>query len=281
MKPLLRAVLLIDAVLLAAFGVLFVLTPWKALYDALQLVTVDPAMVGQAFGIALLGLAWLSVHAAFNGDLTAGVARAVGHVNWLTGVVMLVWLLAVRSPQLSSFGQFVSVVAGAVLLVIGFGGVRLAAAVRRREKARGADARGASKRAAQPVMAPPAAARIEPGVSRVSTAPGAPAAASAASAAPAAVEKRRRKNIGNISLFFFKQKTAYEIASCLVGSEMCMRGSGATAVATVIGAVFRPVRPPRFAAARSPRYIFDAAPRALLLLFPCSFPRPLPCTTKS
>ncbi|EES45699.1 conserved hypothetical protein [Burkholderia mallei PRL-20] len=183
----LRAVLLIDAVLLAAFGVLFVLTPWKALYDALQLVTVDPAMVGQAFGIALLGLAWLSVHAAFNGDLTAGVARAVGHVNWLTGVVMLVWLLAVRSPQLSSFGQFVSVVAGAVLLVIGFGGVRLAAAVRRREKAQAADARGASKRAAQPVMAPPAAARIEPGVSRVSTAPGAPAAASAASAPPAAV----------------------------------------------------------------------------------------------
>ncbi|MBO7751569.1 hypothetical protein [Burkholderia pseudomallei] len=187
MKPLLRAVLLIDAVLLAAFGVLFVLTPWKALYDALQLVTVDPAMVGQAFGIALLGLAWLSVHAAFNGDLTAGVARAVGHVNWLTGVVMLVWLLAVRSPQLSSFGQFVSVVAGAVLLVIGFGGVRLAAAVRRREKAQAADARGASKRAAQPVMELPAAARIEPGVSRVSTAPGAPAAASAASAAPAAV----------------------------------------------------------------------------------------------
>ncbi|AIO94697.1 hypothetical protein [Burkholderia pseudomallei] len=186
MKPLLRAVLLIDAVLLAAFGVLFVLTPWKALYDALQLVTVDPAMVGQAFGIALLGLAWLSVHAAFNGDLTAGVARAVGHVNWLTGVVMLVWLLAVRSPQLSSFGQFVSVVAGAVLLVIGFGGVRLAAAVRRREKAQAADARGASKRAAQPAMAPPAAARIEPDVSRVSTAPGAPAA-SAASAAPAAV----------------------------------------------------------------------------------------------
>ena len=25
------------------------------------------------------------------------------------------------------------------------------------------------------------------------------------------------------SLFFFKQKTAYEIASCLVGSEMCIR----------------------------------------------------------
>ncbi len=67
MKPLLRVVLIIDALLLLAFGVLFVLTPWKGLYDALQLVQVEPAMVGQAFGIALLGLAWLSFHAAVNG----------------------------------------------------------------------------------------------------------------------------------------------------------------------------------------------------------------------
>lgn len=183
MKPLLRAVLLIDAVLLAAFGVLFVLTPWKALYDALQLVTVDPAMVGQAFGIALLGLAWLAAHAAFNGDLTTGIARAVGHVNWLTGGVMLVWLLAIRSPQLSSFGQFVSVVAGAVLLVIGFGSVRLAAAVRRREKAQAAEARVASKRASEPAATPPAAARIEPSVSRAGEAAGSPGVASGTSAA--------------------------------------------------------------------------------------------------
>ncbi|KVK89107.1 MULTISPECIES: hypothetical protein [Burkholderia] len=185
MKPLLRAVLLIDAALLAAFGVLFVLTPWKALYDALQLVTVDPAMIGQAFGIALLGLAWLSVHAAFNGDLTAGVARAVGHVNWLTGVVMLVWLLAIRSPQLSSFGQFVSVVTAAVLLVIGLGGVRLAAAVRRREKTQAIEARVASKRAAEPAVTAPTAARIEPSVSRAGEPTGAAGAASATSASAA------------------------------------------------------------------------------------------------
>lgn len=37
MKPLLRAVLIVDAVLLLAFGVLFVLTPWQALFNALQL----------------------------------------------------------------------------------------------------------------------------------------------------------------------------------------------------------------------------------------------------
>mgnify|MGYP000129153056 CR=1 FL=1 len=28
-----------------------------------------------------------------------------------------------------------------------------------------------------------------------------------------------------LMLFFFKQKTAYEISACLVGSEMCIRGS--------------------------------------------------------
>ncbi len=26
-------------------------------------------------------------------------------------------------------------------------------------------------------------------------------------------------------VFFFKQRTAYEISACLVGSEMCIRGS--------------------------------------------------------
>ncbi|KAF1051151.1 MAG: hypothetical protein GAK41_01386 [Burkholderia gladioli] len=88
MKPLLRVVLVIDALLLAG-GVLFVLTPWKGLYDALQLVQVDPPMAGQAFGIALLGLAWLAFPASVNGDLTSGVARAVGHVDWLIGVALL------------------------------------------------------------------------------------------------------------------------------------------------------------------------------------------------
>jgi len=29
-------------------------------------------------------------------------------------------------------------------------------------------------------------------------------------------------------LFFFKQKTAYEISACLVGSEMCIRDRGVT-----------------------------------------------------
>ncbi|GAB7536394.1 hypothetical protein AB4851_23610 [Burkholderia sp. 22PA0099] len=171
MKPLLRVVLVIDALLLLAGGVLFVLTPWKGLYDALQLVQVDPAMVGQAFGIALLGLAWLAFHASVNGDLTSGVARAVGHVNWLIGVVMVVWLIGLHRPELTAFGQLVSVVTAALLVVIGLGGVQLASTVRKRERVRAVEAKASRNAAAQqpaPVVVPPqpqpAATRVEPGI---------------------------------------------------------------------------------------------------------------------
>jgi hypothetical protein len=186
MKPLLRVVLVIDALLLLAGGVLFVLTPWKGLYDALQLVPVDPAMVGQAFGIALLGLAWLAFHASFNGDLTAGVARAVGHVNWLIGVLMVVWLIGLHRPELTAFGQLVSVATAVVLFVVGLGGVRLASAVRRRERVLAADAKtqqAVTRRevatgavpapAPAPVVVPPqphpAATRVEPGIGAAGT----------------------------------------------------------------------------------------------------------------
>lgn len=158
MKPLLRAVLVVDALLLLAFGVLFLLTPWRALFDALRLASVEPAMVGQAFGIALLGLAWLAAHAAVNGDLTAPVARAVGHVYWLTGIVTLVWAIGSHGPAAAAAGQVVSAVAGAVLFALGLGGLRLAAVVRRREKAQALEAR-AAKRAAEPAAVP---RRVEP-----------------------------------------------------------------------------------------------------------------------
>ncbi|KVN55072.1 hypothetical protein [Burkholderia stagnalis] len=184
MKPLLRAVLVVDALLMLGFGVLFVLTPWRALFSALQLANVEPAMLGQAFGIALLGLAWLAAHASVNGDLTAPVARAVGHVNWLIGVLTLVWAIGSHGPALAAAGQLLSAVAGAVLFVLGLGGVRLAAAVRRREKAQVAqaapapDAR-AAKRPAEPAAVAPR--RAEPVIGQVAV----PAATPAASA-PAA-----------------------------------------------------------------------------------------------
>ncbi|TCG00419.1 hypothetical protein BZM26_12735 [Paraburkholderia strydomiana] len=145
MKPLLRAVLIVDALLLLAFGLLFLLTPWTSLYNALLLVQTQPALVGQAFGIALIGLAWLALHASIDGGLTSSVARAVGHVNWLTGVLMLVWLLGLHTPALTGFGQIVAVLTGVVLLVLGLGGVRLSGAVRRREKLRVAEATAAER----------------------------------------------------------------------------------------------------------------------------------------
>ncbi|HEF5152611.1 putative transmembrane protein [Burkholderia multivorans] len=168
MKPLLRAVLVVDAVLLLAFGLLFVLTPWHALFNALQLANVEPAMLGQAFGIALLGLAWLAFHAAVNGDLTAPVARAIGHVNWLTGVLTVVWSIGTGSgPALAAAGRVLSAIAGVVLIVLGLGGVRLASAVRRRERAQALDAR-APQRTSEPVVER-APQRVEPVVVRPST----------------------------------------------------------------------------------------------------------------
>lgn len=183
MKPLLRAVLIIDAVLLLAFGVLFVLTPWQSLFNALQLANVQPAMLGQAFGIALLGLAWLAFHAAFNDDLTAPVARAVGHVYWLTGALTIVWSIGTGSgPALAAAGRVLSAVAGVALIVLGLGGVRLASAVRRREKAQALEARAPAQRPAEPAMAQASSAapqRVEPVVSR----PAAPSPAAAPSSA--------------------------------------------------------------------------------------------------
>ncbi|MGU7838782.1 hypothetical protein ACV22V_04860 [Burkholderia sp. AW33-5] len=172
MKPLLRAVLIVDAVLLLAFGVLFVLTPWQALFNALQLANIQPAMLGQAFGIALLGLAWLAFHAAVNGDLTAPVARAVGHVNWLIGVLAVVWSFGTgNGPALAAAGRVLSTMAGVALIVLGVGGVRLASAVRRREKAQALEQRPA---APAPASAPQQ--RVEPVVGR----PAAPSAATPA-----------------------------------------------------------------------------------------------------
>ncbi|MET3621429.1 hypothetical protein [Burkholderia ambifaria] len=184
MKPLLRAVLIVDAMLLLGFGVLFVLTPWQALFNALQLANIQPAMLGQAFGIALLGLAWLAFHAAVNGELTTPVARVVGHVNWLIGVLTVVWSFGTgNGPALAAAGRVLSAMAGVALIVLGLGGVRLASAVRRREKAQVLEARDA-KRPAEPAPASAPQQRVEPVVGRP-VAPAAPAAA----ATPAASDR--------------------------------------------------------------------------------------------
>lgn len=145
MKPLLRAVLIMDALLLLAFGLLFLLTPWTSLYNALQLVQTQPSLVGQGLGVALIGLAWLAFHASIDGALTSTVAKVIGHVNWLTGLLMLVWLIGMHKPELTGFGQLVAVLAAVILVVVGLGGVRLSGAVRRRERVRLAEAAAAER----------------------------------------------------------------------------------------------------------------------------------------
>ncbi|MFM0051023.1 hypothetical protein [Caballeronia grimmiae] len=154
MKPLLRAVLVVNALIFVVFGVLFLLTPWAGLFDALQLgaMRVEPAFAGQLLGVALIGFAWLSLHAAIDGALTAAAAKASGHVEWLSGVIALVWLLGLRTPQVDGFGQVSAALIGIGLVVLGLGSVRLASAVRRRERAAAvgaASAERAEKKAAQ------------------------------------------------------------------------------------------------------------------------------------
>ncbi|WP_028229273.1 hypothetical protein [Paraburkholderia ferrariae] len=205
MKPLLRVVLIVDALMLLGFGVLFLLTPWASLFDALQLVQPQPAFVGQVFGVVLLGFAWLAARAAFDGAMTAPVGRVAGHLDWIAGVLLLVWLIGLHTPRLTGFGQLLAGALGAWLILVGFGLARLAAAVRRREKALAAeaaaaerDARDAAKRErrqepvtyAAPVFAGVAApatsavaAPVEPPVERA--APPVPASVSEPASSPA------------------------------------------------------------------------------------------------
>ncbi|MDE1184083.1 hypothetical protein [Paraburkholderia sp.] len=166
MKPLLRAVLIVDALVLLAFGLLFLLTPWTSLYNALQLVQTQPVLVGQGFGVALIGLAWLALHASIDGALTTTGAKVIGHVTWLTGLLMLVWLLGLHTPSLTGFGQLVAGLTGAVLLVLGLGSVRLSGAVRKRERVRLAEATAAGRaerRAEKDVVREREAERVAPG----------------------------------------------------------------------------------------------------------------------
>jgi hypothetical protein len=147
MKPLLRVVLIVDALMLLGFGVLFLLTPWASLYNALQLVQPQPALVGQVFGVVLLGFAWLAARAAFDGVMTAPVGRVAGHINWIAGILMLVWLIGLHTPRLTGFGQLVAGGVGVWLILIGFGLARLAGAVRRRDKVLAAEAAATEREA--------------------------------------------------------------------------------------------------------------------------------------
>jgi hypothetical protein len=179
MKPLLRAVLVVDTLLYLAAGVLYLLTPLTSLHRALQLAIIEPALAGQLFGLALVGLAWLSLQGVINGAMTAGVAKVVGHVTWLAGVLILIWLIALHASLTPGYGVLLNALGGGVLLIVGLGGVRLSRAVQRGDKA--AKARDGGFTAAPTASAAGPARAAEPVPGERSASP----SAAAASAAPA------------------------------------------------------------------------------------------------
>jgi hypothetical protein len=156
MKPLLRAVLIVDAGLYLSSGAVLLLTPLAGLQRALQLTTIEPAMVGQMLGLALLALAWLSLRGAVDGAMTVGVAKIVGHVTWLAGALVLAWAVGPHTLWLPALGIVPNLLIGGFLVVIGLGGARFAQAVRRREIAKAAQGQGGGAKARSAVASPAA-----------------------------------------------------------------------------------------------------------------------------
>jgi hypothetical protein len=163
MKPLLRAVLIVDAGLYLSSGAALLLSPLSGVQRALQLTAIEPAMVGQMLGLALLGLAWLSLRGALDGAMTVGVAKIVGHVTWLAGALVLAWAIGPHALWLPALGIVPNLLIGGLLVVVGLGGARFAGAVRRREIGKAAQASSdvaKTKERGKPV--PAAAVPVEP-----------------------------------------------------------------------------------------------------------------------
>ena len=142
MKPLLRAVLIVDAGLYLSSGAALLLSPLAGVQRALQLTPIEPAMAGQMLGLALLGLAWLSLRGAVDGAMTVGVAKIVGHVTWLAGALVLAWTVGPHTLWLPPLGIVPNLLIGGLLVIVGLGGARFAGAVRRREIGKAAQAAG-------------------------------------------------------------------------------------------------------------------------------------------
>lgn len=139
MKALLRVVLLLDAVLQVLVGLVLLLAPMQSIYNALQLPQPSPALYGQMLGVLLIGVAWLLVRAAFNGNLTAPVAGVVGNVNLACAVLIIVWLVFFELP-VTGAGRIWLPILAAVMALFAALEIPAATSVVRREKAREQDA---------------------------------------------------------------------------------------------------------------------------------------------
>lgn len=153
MKPVLRTLLAINAVIVLLFGLLFLLTPWLSVYPALSGFASSPALIGQLLGVFLLGFSALQAQAVFSGRLTAPVGRIAGTSLALAGVVVLIWDIALGLPDVDRSADYAVPFVGVVVLVLGLIQARLGGGVMAQERrlavgeasARRAEVRAGSK----------------------------------------------------------------------------------------------------------------------------------------
>ncbi|MGI4984293.1 MAG: hypothetical protein ACRYGL_13370 [Janthinobacterium lividum] len=145
MKPLLRTLLAVDAIVVLVFGLLFFAGPWLTHVELLAGFASTPAVFGQLFGVVLLGLAWMQASAAGNPALTAPVARVVGYTLGVAALVFLVWLIALGMPVLPVQTQRLAIVLAVALLLLGLVQARLGITVMRRERLQAVGAISASR----------------------------------------------------------------------------------------------------------------------------------------
>ncbi|MCY0386290.1 hypothetical protein OVY01_03320 [Robbsia sp. Bb-Pol-6] len=134
MKPLLRTLLAVDAIVVLLLGLLFLASPWLVRSDLLAGFASTPAVFGQLFGVVLLGLAWMQGSAARNPALTAPVARIVGNTLGVAALVFLVWLIALGVPVLPVRAQRLAIVLAVGLLLLGLVQARMGITVMKRER---------------------------------------------------------------------------------------------------------------------------------------------------
>ncbi|PSB92012.1 hypothetical protein [Candidatus Pandoraea novymonadis] len=124
MKVILRTLLFLNAILNLTIGLLLLASFIPGLFIRLNMPPATPAFYGQLLGVALLGFAWLQCRAAINSKLVALTASITGHVNWISGAILLAWVIVLYADQmLAGIGLPLF---GTVLIVIGVLLVKLA-----------------------------------------------------------------------------------------------------------------------------------------------------------
>jgi hypothetical protein len=123
----LRIVFWIDAIYSALIGVLFLSGTWDGLYDALDLPQGKPAVLVQAGGAVLLGVAYLLWLATRTPALMLPLARASALMNGLSAGVVIAWL-ARGTLKIETLGK-VELIAAAALMGV-FTVLYLAASIR-------------------------------------------------------------------------------------------------------------------------------------------------------